>query len=65
MTDIDTQLFATAGDNFGMLKSQLWTALDSEIDLKECFIFRYDIYLEISRLLTLFYAERHALQIFK
>lgn len=42
MTDIDTQLFATAGDHFGALKYQLWTALDSEIDLKDCLIYRYN-----------------------
>ena len=40
MTAIDTQLFATAGDHFGALKQQLWMALDAEIDLKDCHIYR-------------------------
>ena len=40
MTAIDTQLFATAGDHFGALKQQLWMALDGEIDLKDCHIYR-------------------------
>ncbi|KAK7115206.1 repressor of RNA polymerase III transcription MAF1 homolog [Littorina saxatilis] len=42
MTAIDTQLFATAGDQFGALKQQLWTALDGEIDLKDCHIYSYN-----------------------
>lgn len=42
MTAVDTQLFATAGDRFGALKQQLWTALDGEIDLKDCLIYSYN-----------------------
>ncbi|XP_076470652.1 repressor of RNA polymerase III transcription MAF1 homolog [Babylonia areolata] len=42
MTAVDTQLFATAGDQFGALKQQLWLALDGEIDLKDCNIYSYN-----------------------
>nr|KAG5708029.1 hypothetical protein BaRGS_025167 [Batillaria attramentaria] len=42
VTAVDTLLFAAAGEQFGALKQQLWTAIDGEIDLKDCLIYSYN-----------------------
>lgn len=40
MTAVDTQMFATAGDVYGALKHHLWGAIDGEIELKDCLVYR-------------------------
>jgi len=40
MSTIDTQLHASVGEKFESLKHTMWAALDNEISLQECDIFR-------------------------
>ncbi|KAH9502669.1 RNA polymerase III-inhibiting protein maf1 [Bulinus truncatus] len=40
--NINSSLFAAAGDRFGAFKQQLWTAVDEEICLKDCYIYSYN-----------------------
>ncbi len=40
MNTVDSQLFATAGEQFNSLRQQLWKTLDEEICLQECDIYR-------------------------
>ena len=40
-SNVDTQLNATAGEMFAALKSTLWAAINDEISLNECDIYRY------------------------
>ncbi|XP_059156623.1 repressor of RNA polymerase III transcription MAF1 homolog [Physella acuta] len=40
--NINSSLFAAAGDRFGAFKQQLWSAVDEEICLKECYIYSYN-----------------------
>lgn len=39
---IDSNMFATANQTYGALRSQLWSALDNEICLGECDIYSYN-----------------------
>ncbi|RUS75823.1 hypothetical protein EGW08_016415 [Elysia chlorotica] len=40
--NINSSLFASAGDRFGAFKQQLWSAVDEEICLNDCHIFSYN-----------------------
>lgn len=37
---MDSQLFATAGEAFTALKQQVWAAVDDEINLNNCDVYR-------------------------
>ncbi|BFZ13514.1 hypothetical protein BsWGS_16553 [Bradybaena similaris] len=40
--NINSSLFAACGDRFGAFKQQLWSAVDDEICLKDCYIYSYN-----------------------
>uniref|UniRef100_A0A2C9LEN2 Repressor of RNA polymerase III transcription MAF1 homolog n=1 Tax=Biomphalaria glabrata TaxID=6526 RepID=A0A2C9LEN2_BIOGL len=40
--NINSSLFAAAGDRFGAFRQQLWSAVDEEICLKDCYIYSYN-----------------------
>lgn len=40
--NVNSALMAAAGDKFGAFKQQLWSSLDEEICLKECYIYSYN-----------------------
>ncbi|KAK5646002.1 hypothetical protein RI129_004466 [Pyrocoelia pectoralis] len=42
MNAIDTNLSATAGEYYRSLRQQLWSAVEDEIDMKECDIYSYN-----------------------
>ncbi|KAG8240288.1 hypothetical protein J437_LFUL012765 [Ladona fulva] len=46
MNCVDSNLSATAGEQFRSLRTQLWAALDDEINLSECDIYSYNPDLE-------------------
>ena len=37
---VDSQLFAAMGEQYGSLKTQLWSTADEEISLADCHIYR-------------------------
>lgn len=41
MNAVDSNLSATAGDHYRTLRTALWAAIDDEISLSECDIYRY------------------------
>jgi len=42
MEKVNSALMAAAGEKFGSFKHQLWSSLDDEICLKDCFIYSYN-----------------------
>ena len=40
MNAVDGQLFAATGEQYGSLKTQLWSTADDEISLADCNIYR-------------------------
>lgn len=41
MSAVDSNLSATAGQQYHVLRSPLWATIDEEIDLPQCDIYRY------------------------
>jgi len=41
-TSVNSALMAAAGEKYGAFKQQLWSSLDEEICLKECYIYSYN-----------------------
>jgi len=39
---VDCQLFSVLGETVSLLKTQLWSVIDEEIDLKDCHIYSYN-----------------------
>lgn len=42
MNAVDSQLFAALGEQYGGLKTQLWSTADKEISLTDCHIYSYN-----------------------
>ena len=41
MNTVDSNLSATAGEQYRAMRAQLWAAIDDEISMKDCDIYRY------------------------
>ena len=41
MNTVDSNLSATAGEQYRTMRAQLWAAVDDEISMNDCDIYRY------------------------
>lgn len=44
MNAVDSNLSATAGEQYRVLKIPIWTAIDDEIQMSQCDIYRFDYF---------------------